>query len=41
MLAGMQRQGDADLRGEVAPPHAAAVDDHIGRDMARLASAVT
>ena len=36
MLAGMQRQGDAVLIGQVAAPHAAAVDHDIGGNMAGL-----
>ena len=34
MFAGMQRQGDAGPCGQIAAPHAAAVDDDIGGDMA-------
>ena len=37
MLAGMQRQGDAVLIGQITAPHAAAVDHDISGDMAGLA----
>jgi hypothetical protein len=37
MLAGMQRQRHARLRGKIAAPHAAAIDHDVG-DMCRLAA---
>ena len=37
MLASMQGQRDARGLGQIAAPHTAAVDDHIGGDMARRA----
>ena len=37
MLAGMQRQGDAVLIGQISAPHAAAVDHDISGDVAGLA----
>ena len=38
MLAGMQRQGHARHPRQFPPPHATAVDYHIGRNMPRLAA---
>ena len=35
MLAGMERQRHPRPRRQLAPPHAAAIDDHIGGDVAR------
>ena len=38
MLAGMKRQGHARLRRQIAAPHAAAIDDHVGGNLATLAA---
>ena len=40
MLTGMQRQGDARLGRQIAAPHAAAIDHHIGGDMALFGAIV-